>query len=171
MYLDIFYELFDEQEYKKFIKSVESQFRKSPEYLLWLNRHTHRNSCSATGLSYDVDAADIEVHHYKITLWEWVAIIVDKMKENGIPVNSHFVCMVLTDIHLNNCIPYISLMHSYHQMITNRSEEEVLNQFPQIKDGINEGDIGKAYEIINYHINIVKEQIEKEEAENNKDEQ
>ena len=36
-------------------------------------------------------------------------------------------------------------MHSYHQMITKRSEAEVLAQFPQILEGANDGDIQKAY--------------------------
>lgn len=171
MYLDVFYELFDEEEYKKFVKSVEAQFRKSPEYLLWLNRHTHRNSCSATGLTFDVDAADIEVHHYRITLWDWVSIIVDKMTERHLPVNSHFICLILSDIHLNNCVPYIALMHSYHQMITKRSEAEVLAQFPQILEGANDGDIQKAYKIIDYHLNILEYNLNKEEIENNKEQQ
>src|SRR5574344_2169213 len=143
MYNDIFYSLFDGDEYTKFIKSVEREFRNSPEYLLWLSNKTHRDSCAVTDLEYVADSADIEVHHYQLTLWNWVELIVDELTLQELPLNSHFICMILDDIHLNNYVPYIALMHSYHNMITKRGEEDVLKQFPKIQDGIYEGNVSK----------------------------
>lgn len=162
MYNRIFYELFDAEEHHKFIKSVEKQFRGSPEYSLWLNSVVRRSRCSATGLSYDGDNVDIEVHHYQLTLYQWVELIIDRFIQNEVNVNSHFVSLILSDIHLSNCVSYIPLMHCIHKMIHNTSMDDIVLKYPSITENIFPGDVKRAYEIIEYHINILKEILIKE---------
>ena len=47
---ELFYELYDNQEYEKLIKDVEKLFRSSQEYKVWLST-INRDVCAATGLS------------------------------------------------------------------------------------------------------------------------
>jgi len=162
MYNNIFYELFDAEEHSKFIKSVEKQFRTSPEYSLWLNSVVHRHNCGATGLNKDADGIEIEVHHYRITLYNWVERIIDRFMSEHLNLNSHYICLILSDIHLNNTVPYIPLMHCIHKMIHNSSMEDVLLKYPDIINHIHNGDIDRAYEIIDYHIELLKDILDNE---------
>jgi hypothetical protein len=168
-----FYLLYDEPEYKAFIKSVEAQFRKSPEYLIWLNNKVDRECCAATGLSKE-DGIDIEVHHFQITLWNWIVIILDKFHEADpeIPVNSHYICLILSDLHISNCIPYIPLTHCIHKMLHAQGNEKIFAKYPNIVDNIYYGNTDKANEIIDYHINnlkcILEKEIETKNSEKNK---
>lgn len=154
-----FYILYDSIEYTNFIKSVERQFRLSPEYSMWLNTVvTDRTTCGATGMSKEVDGVDIEVHHY-ITLWDWVVKILDAfhLHEPEVPVNSHYICLILADLHLNNCIPYIPLMHCVHKMIDKYggNMEPLIEKYPSIIDNIHHGNMELADAIINEHVNAL----------------
>ena len=162
MYNNIFYELFDAEEHDKFIKSVEKQFRTSPEYSLWLNSVVHRDRCAATGFTKDADGIEIEVHHYRITLWEWVERIVDRFIREHLNLNSHYICLILSDIHLSNTIPYVPLMHCIHKMQQNTSMEDIILKYPDITNGIYQGDADRAFEIIEYHISMLKDILDNE---------
>lgn len=154
MYRNMFYFLFDEEEYKAFIKNVEKQFRGSYEYTMWLNSKVDRESCGATGMTKDDDGIDIEVHHYGITLWGWIEKILDcfHTHEPELPVNTQYVCLILSDLHLSNCIPYVPLMHCIHRMIHNAGLDPVIDKYPSIPDNVYHGNIDLANEIIEYHI-------------------
>ena len=95
----VFYELFDEEDFEQFVKSVVKLFRLSPEYGMWLSQ-CNRSTCAATGVNKYESNVDIEVHHYGKTIWDWVETIVDKFVEHGVPFNTFFVLMILADIHL-----------------------------------------------------------------------
>ena len=162
MYNNCFYDLYDAEECKDFIKKVERSFRTSPEYSLWLKSRVIRETCAATGMSKDEDGIDIEVHHYNITLWTWIEIILDYFLGKELPLNTHYICLILSDIHLSNCVPYIPLMHCIHKMLHNVGEDVVFEKYPDISNNIYHGDIDRAHNIIKYHVENLKTFLENE---------
>lgn len=160
-YTSCFYELFDEKEYKDFIFKVEKQFRNSYEYTLWLNSKVERDCCAVTGKSKHSDGIRIEVHHYILTLYDWVVKILDSFLgvEPIIPINSHYICMILSDIHLNGCVPYIPLSSDLHDEFHFKQADRFFEEYPQAIDGAHNGNIPLAEEIIEYHVNILKERL------------
>ena len=157
----LFYELFDEEEFESFIKNVVKLFRLSTEYNMWLNQ-CNRSTCAATGLNKYESGADVEFHHYGKTLWDWVEIIVDKFVENNVRFNTFYVLMILSDIHLQNCVPYVPLTHCIHKML-HTDYSNTIKLFPGIEDNAYEGDIQKAHMIIDKYINLYKKFINPEE--------
>jgi len=154
MHSAIFYELFDEEDFERFIKNVVKLFRLSNEYNMWLEQ-CNRSTCAATGLNKYESGADVEVHHYGKTLWDWVEVIVDKFIENNVRFNTFFVLMVLSDIHFQNCVSYVPLTHCIHKML-HSDYNNTIKLYPSIEDGIYNGDIQKAYAIIDRYINLYK---------------
>lgn len=150
----LFYELFDEEDFERFIKNVVKLFRLSNEYNMWLEQ-CNRSTCAATGLNKYESGADVEVHHYGKTLWDWVEVIVDKFIENNVRFNTFFVLMVLSDIHFQNCVSYVPLTHCIHKML-HSDYNNTIKLYPSIEDGIYNGDIQKAYAIIDRYINLYK---------------
>lgn len=160
-----FYDLYDGDDYQSFIKKVEKQFRTSPEYTIWLNSKVDRESCAATGFNKDSDGIDIEVHHYGITLWQWVENILDCFAKESrqIPVNSHYVCLILTDLHMNGCVPYIPLLHCLHKMLHARGENHLELKFPGTLAKSNPGNIILAQQLIEEHVINLKTKLFLEE--------
>ena len=160
----IFYELFDEEDFEQFVKSVVKLFRLSPEYGMWLNQ-CNRSTCAATGVNKYESNVDIEVHHYGKTIWDWVETIVDKFVEHGVPFSTFFVLMILADIHLQNCVPYVQLMHCVHKML-HSSYSDTVKLYPNIEKNMFEGNVKKAYSIIDQYINLYKKYYTDVEEEN-----
>ena len=154
MHSAIFYELFDEEDFERFIKNVVKLFRLSNEYNMWLEQ-CNRSTCAATGLNKYESGADVEVHHYGKTLWDWVEVIVDKFIENNVRFNTFFVLMILSDIHLQNCVSYVPLTHCIHKML-HSDYNNTIKLYPSIEDGIYGGNMQKAYAIIDRYINLYK---------------
>ena len=163
MRYSIFYDLFDAEEYQNFIKSVVKLFRLSPEYNMWLQQ-CNRSTCAATGMNKFESGADIDVHHYGRTLWDWVEHIVEKLDENNVPFNTFFVLMILAEIHLQNCVSYVPLLHCVHKMLHNDYQSTV-DIYPNIENNIFEGDWRKADAIIDHFISLYKNCYNSEEEE------
>jgi hypothetical protein len=136
MKLNLFREIYDNQEYEKFIKDVEKLFRMSPEYKIWLST-VDRSVCAATGLSTN-DGVHIEVHHYGRTLYDICKNVVDYFINNQLPLNSIYLTMVIFDLHMNKCVSYIPLLHCIHQMYHD-DPINTINKYPLIKEGIKVG--------------------------------
>lgn len=156
----IFYNFVDNDDYTSFIKSVEATFRKSREYSMWLNSFDH-DTCAATGHTKSIDGARIEVHHYGKTLYDWVAKIVDYMMLEKLPLNTFFVCMVLTSLHFRNCITYVPLLRDVHAMLHN-DYGLTIQTYPTILDNITWGNNELAEDIIHNYIAEFKLGFEKE---------
>ena len=170
MYTNSFYFLFDADEYTAFIKTVEKQFRDSYEYRLWLNTVVrNRHMCAATGMTKEDDGIDIEIHHYGITLWGWIEKILDSFHDHEpeLPVNGCYICLILSDIHLSNCVPYVPLMHCMHKKL-HRGDggvEAFLEQYPEMRSEIYHGNISLAEDIIKKHIDKLVEILRLENLE------
>lgn len=152
-----FNELFDADEMESFIKKTEKQFRMSYEYSIWLNNFTDRDVCAVTNKSRSVDRIKVEVHHYSTTLYGWCEMILNRCIDEGLLVNSHYFCLILSDMHLQRCIPYLPLCKTYHDQLHEIGEVQFMQMYPQANDFIYYGDYRKAYNIIDQHINILKE--------------
>ena len=70
--------------------------------------------------------------------------------------------MILSDIHLQNCVPYVPLTHCIHKML-HTDYSNMIKLFPSIEDNVYEGNIQKAYMIIDKYINLYKKFIISEE--------
>lgn len=157
----IFEELFDSEEIEAFIKCIERMFRNSWEYKIWLS-FTDRSICAASQKTSMEDNFKIEAHHYNRTLYDWCDIIVNKMIDNNLMVNSCYICQILSDVHLNRCVSWLPLSKSYHDQlhalkkIYPDGEEIFMEKYPNAIDYLYTGDIIKADKIINEHIDILK---------------
>ena len=98
MSTNFIYELYDADEYEGFIKACVKTFRQSIEYKKW-TLSTKNSRCHLTGR--ESDSIDIEVHHYDQTLFAITSEIVDLLIDNQLKFNCFFICLILTDIHLN----------------------------------------------------------------------
>lgn len=156
---NIYYYFVDNEDYKEFIKNVESTFRKSREYSMWLSSFEH-DTCAATGHTKSVDGAKIEVHHYGKTLYEWVSQIVDNLMLENLPLNTFFVCMVLTSLHFRGCITYVPLLRDIHVMLHNDYNLTIEN-YPTILDNITYGNNELAEEIIKEYIENFNQEYNK----------
>ena len=156
---NIYYYFVDNEDYKEFIKNVESTFRKSREYSMWLSSFEH-DTCAATGHTKSVDGAKIEVHHYGKTLYEWVSQIVDNLMLENLPLNTFFVCMVLTSLHFRGCITYVPLLRDIHVMLHNDYNLTIEN-YPTILDNITYGNNELAEEIIKEYIENLNQEYNK----------
>ena len=156
---NIYYYFIDNEDYKEFIKNVESTFRKSREYSMWLSSFEH-DTCAASGHTKSVDGAKIEVHHYGKTLYEWVSQIVDNLMLENLPLNTFFVCMVLTSLHFRGCITYVPLLRDVHVMLHNDYNLTIEN-YPTILDNITYGNNELAEEIIKEYIENLNQEYNK----------
>lgn len=156
---NIFYYFIDNDDYTDFIKNVEATFRKSREYSMWLSSFDH-DACAATGHSKSIDGAKIEVHHYGKTLYDWVSKIVDSLMLENLPLNTFFICMVLTSLHFRGCITYVPLLRDIHVMLHN-DFALTTKTYPTILDGITYGNYELAEEIIKEYVDELKIQYNK----------
>ena len=147
-----FYELYDAEVYEAFIKSVEKLFRLSPEYKMWLST-TDNQECAVTGLSKD--SIEIEVHHYGKTLWAIVEEILDYFIQNDIFVNSFYICLILTDLHLNGCVDYIPLAHDIHKML-HKNASLAYATYPDLESHVVRGNAELKKQIIKKWANRLK---------------
>lgn len=143
----------DADEYEKFIKYCESTFRKSEEYKIWLNS-IDRSTCAATNLTNDV--IDIEVHHYDDNLYIICSEVINAFIDNNLKFNTWIICQILSEIHLNDCVTYIPLMHCIHKMI-HKNSIMVEEKYPDTLKHVHYGDIEKRKEIIQKYINFYKD--------------
>ena len=151
---NIFYYFIDNDDYTDFIKNVEATFRKSREYSMWLSSFDH-DTCAATGHTKSIDGAKIEVHHYGKTLYDWVSKIVDSLMLENLPLNTFFICMVLTSLHFRGCITYVPLLRDIHVMLHN-DFALTTKTYPTILDGITYGNYELAEEIIKEYVDELK---------------
>ena len=151
---NIFYYFIDNDDYTDFIKNVEATFRKSREYSMWLSSFDH-DVCAATGHTKSIDGAKIEVHHYGKTLYDWVSKIVDSLMLENLPLNTFFICMVLTSLHFRGCITYVPLLRDIHVMLHN-DFALTTKTYPTILDGITYGNYELAEEIIKEYVDELK---------------
>jgi len=156
-----FYYLFDEDEYKHFIKQVMKQFRGSEEYSIWRNSRD-RDKCAATGMTNYDNGIQIEVHHYGKTLWDWVEYILNFFYLEDLPLNSFYICLILNELHSNDCISYVPLTHCIHKML-HTDYRATVAQYPDILSSIHPENMALSDKIIKNYVNLLKVILKEED--------
>lgn len=132
---NICYTWIDEDSFSDFVKNIEKLFRTSPDYKFWLDTIPDRDICSATELTKYNDGVTIHIHHYENTLWDIVTHILEKFDENNLPINAFYICIILSELHMNGCISYVPLSHDVHDQIHN-DYELTIQKYPTILDHV-----------------------------------
>ena len=114
-----FIDIYDENAYKKFIKQTERIIRKSKEYTKYIE--TLRTNIPA--LNYDsimsnISNADasLELHHYPLTLYTIVEIVLNHHLMNKDKVTTFSIAKEVMECHFRNIIGLVSLATTNHQL-------------------------------------------------------
>lgn len=106
------------QNYIKFIKACETLIRKSDwycSYLGYLHNEVGLTNCAFFSAA-DKDNVELEFHHYPLTLFDIVCIIVEKKLANKEPVTSMSVSYEVMEAHSNNLVGLVLLSISVHEL-------------------------------------------------------
>lgn len=110
----------DLKDRKRFIKSVESIIRKSPEYKLWvlyLREVLGEYVCKLTGEIHAQTSVDI--HHHPISLYVICNAVVDKYQMQDREFTSLEISTEVLNLHYQNRVGYIPLVSSLHEKFHN----------------------------------------------------
>jgi hypothetical protein len=108
----------DPKRLKKFVKNAETLFRRSDEYtsyLAYLRSSVGMDRCAFLG-NVDGDNADIEFHHYPLTLYDCAEAIAVQMALNGEMVSVPRLVDRLLEEHYADRIGGVMLSETAHQM-------------------------------------------------------
>ena len=121
IYCESFYfmDMYDENLYKKFIKQTERIIRSSKEY----NAYIEELRTNIHALNYDSIMsnicnadADLEIHHYPLTLYDIVEVIVNYHLINKDKITSFSIAKEVMECHFKNIIGIVSLTTTNHQL-------------------------------------------------------
>ena len=109
--------LMDPEEYSKFIRNIESTFRKSRFY------KDYKASIMNNGISYDQqmkninsEMANIEMHHHLPTLKDACIILTEYLLKTTNQVNTFSVLRLIENLHRMNMFGMIMLTTTNHQV-------------------------------------------------------
>ncbi len=114
-----FDDFFNNTEYKKFIKNVEKTIRSSREYKNYImNLKVACPSMSSDNIQSNINHmdADIEMHHYPLTLYDIVDIIATHKAIAGDSINSFVLFDTVMREHYDNNIGLVPLSKTNHQL-------------------------------------------------------
>ena len=111
----------------KYIKRCEKIIRSSQEYRDYINflkEHVDMDRCAffQSVSSKESRRVKIEIHHEPFTLYDYVAVVVDKFQAEGLPLNDLMISDEVMELHYNNKVGLIPLSKTIHQMIHNSNK-------------------------------------------------
>lgn len=111
------------EDYRNFLKNIESSFRTSREYKAIKARliESGMTNCQIHG-NLNSEMVTIEMHHNMLTLFDLAMIITEHMVRTTGRVSSFDVERLLVDAHVNNEVLLVMLSKTPHQMYHNNSE-------------------------------------------------
>ena len=111
------------EDYRIFLKNIESAFRVSREYKAIKSRliESGMTNCQIHG-NLNSEMVTIEMHHNMLTLFDLAMIITEHMVRTTGRISSFDVERLLVDAHVNNEVLLIMLSKTPHQMYHNNSE-------------------------------------------------
>ena len=117
----------NEKDKVKFIKRCEKIIRSSLEYrsyIDFLKEYVDMNRCVffQNVSSEDTKRVKIEIHHEPFTLYDYVAVIVDKYLSEGIPLNDLCISDDVMELHYNNLVGLVPLSKTIHEIIHNSNK-------------------------------------------------
>jgi hypothetical protein len=114
-----FSKFYDEKAYKKFITNVERLIRMSTEYKSYVELlHTNLNALNIDNILSNITLADaeIEFHHYPVTLFEVVDIIAINNFLNKKDFTSFSIAKEVMELHYKNLIGLVPLTKTNHDL-------------------------------------------------------
>lgn len=111
------------EDYRTFLKNVESAFRTSREYKSIKARliESGMTNCQVHG-NLNSEMVDIEMHHNMLTLFDLSMIITEHMIRTTGKISSFDVVRLLVEAHNNNEVLLVMLSKTPHQMYHNNPE-------------------------------------------------
>lgn len=111
------------EDYRTFLKNVESAFRISREYKAIKSRllESGMTNCQVHG-NLNSEMVDIEMHHNMLTLFDLAMIITEHLIRTVGKVSTFDVVRLLIDAHNNNEVLLIMLSKTPHQVYHNNPE-------------------------------------------------
>lgn len=111
------------EDYRIFLKNVESAFRVSREYKAIKSRliESGMTNCQIHG-NLNSEMVTIEMHHNMLTLFDLAMIITEHMVRTTGRISSFDVERLLVDAHVNNEVLLVMLSKTPHQVYHNNSE-------------------------------------------------
>lgn len=111
----------------KYIKRCEKIIRSSQEYRDYINflkEHIDMDRCAffQSISSKESKRVKIEIHHEPFTLYDYVAVVIDKFLAEGLPLNDLMISDEVMELHYNNKVGLIPLSKTIHQMIHNSNK-------------------------------------------------
>ena len=115
--------LYNIEDYRNFLKNVESTFRSSREYKAIKARliESGMSNCQVHG-NLNSEMVSIEMHHNMLTLFDLAMIITEHMIRTYGKISSFDVERLLAEAHQNNEVLLVMLSKTPHQMYHNNSE-------------------------------------------------
>ena len=121
---DMYYEpiINTEKDRVKFIKRCEKIIRSSTEYrdyITFLKDHVDMDKCAffQNVSCGDTKRIKIEIHHEPFTLYDYVAVVVDKFQSEGLPLNDLMISDEVMELHYNNKVGLIPLSKTIHEIV------------------------------------------------------
>ena len=107
---------------EKFIKRVEKVVRDSMEYkdyILFLKDYVNMNHCAffTNVANKEGSKVRIEIHHEPLTLFDIVAIVLEKHLAEGVPISDFYIAEEVMELHYQNKVGLIPLSKSIHQIV------------------------------------------------------
>ena len=107
---------------EKFIKRVEKVVRDSMEYkdyILFLKDYVNMNHCAffTNVANKEGSKVTIEIHHEPLTLFDIVAIVLEKHLAEGVPISDFYIAEEVMELHYQNKVGLIPLSKSIHQIV------------------------------------------------------
>lgn len=114
---------------QKFIKRVERLIRSSMEYkdyIRFLRENVDMDSCaffqrvtSNTTNNLGNKRVKIEIHHEPLTLYDYVAVVLEKYIASGEEINAMYIAEDVMELHYKNQVGLIPLSKTIHQIVHN----------------------------------------------------
>ena len=141
-----FIDIYNENAYKKFIKQTERLVRKSKEY----NKYIEVLRTNIPALNYDsimsnISNADasLEIHHYPLTLYNIVEIVLNHKLINKEKVTSFSVAKEVMECHFKNMIGIVSLSTTNHELAHTQSiflnKKQIFGEYKRFLDEYADG--------------------------------
>lgn len=119
--------LTNDREKVKFIKRIEKAIRTSMEYrdiIAYLREYIGMDACAFfNNVNKDTSKRiRIEVHHSPLTLYDIVAVVVEKFISTGTPLNDIYIAEEAMELHYKNMVGLIPLSKTLHEVVHNSNK-------------------------------------------------
>ena len=114
----------NDREKVKFIKRIEKYVRSSMcyrDFIAYLREYIGMDACAFfSNVNKETSKhIRVEVHHSPLTLYDIVAIVVEKFLATGTPLNDLYIAEEVMELHYKNMVGLIPLSKTLHEVIHN----------------------------------------------------